>query len=406
MHVFDKMRTDSCRRAFVERMEERINADPEELALLRDYILSPACGEDILRLKHGDFFFDAPQQHFVRRSFSDRRRRVYSFSGRDKYLLQLMSFVLLDFDGLYAPSLCSFRRDNRVRRFFRRVGRVDAGRKHFVMKADIHEYGGSVDQDLLLGMLEPIFRDDPEFLRFLTWILTRNEFYYNGTLMHERVSIIEGLPIGSFLNNIYLDGLDRVLEPAAVIYMRYADDIAFFTDSEERARWALETIRTFCGELRLTLNEEKTRLIPPGESFELLGIEVLPDGFDIGRKSLGKLKRKLWRYRNKLLRRQQRGTSVPEQGLWRMIRFQERLFYGIRRNDHEFNWVTYAFPIITRTDSLKELDHYVQDCIRVAGSGKLGNAKYRIRYDTMRAFGYTSLCHAYYHGYSLEEEPR
>ena len=81
----------------------------------------------------------------------------------------------------------------------------------------------------------------------------------------------------------------------------------------------------------------------------------------------------------------------------------KNMFFGKKQNDHEFNWVIHAFPIITRTDSLKQLDSYVQDCIRVVGSGKLGDAKYRIRYDAMTAAGYRNLVYAYYHGYTVEE---
>ena len=58
--------------------------------------------------------------------------------------------------------------------------------------------------------------------------------------------------------------------------------------------------------------------------------------------------------------------------------------------------------MITQTDGLERLDRYVQDCIRVVGSGKLGNAKYRIRYKDMCGAGYRNLVHAYFHGYTLE----
>ncbi len=40
-----------------------------------------------------------------------------------------------------------------------------------------------------------------------------------------------------------------------------------------------------------------------------------------------------------------------------------------------------------------------QECIRYVGSGgKRNNAKYRVRYKTMRRMGYRPLVHAFYHG--------
>lgn len=96
-----------------------------------------------------------------------------------------------------------------------------------------------------------------DFMRFLIRLMTRNEFYVKGELKKERVSIIEGMPMGNFLNNIYLGDLDQILEPEAVCYMRYADDIAFFTDSLEKANFALAVIKEQCSRLKLFLNEKR-----------------------------------------------------------------------------------------------------------------------------------------------------
>ena len=404
MTVFEKMLDPSVRQAFLFHRQEKQLVSEEAVQALSEYILSCECTEDILRLKAGDFFFDAPRQFLIRKNHSERRRKVYSFKGHEKMLLRFMAFVLMDYDHIHASSLCSFRKENRTKMFFDRVRKLDRGRKNYVLKTDIHEYGGSVDQDLLMEKLEKLFSDDPEFLRFLRQLLTRNEYYRKGRLVKERVSVIDGVPIGAFLTNLYLGELDRVLETESVVYMRYTDDIAFFAETEEKARWAFEEIKRITGSLKLSINEDKTEIIPPGQEFEVLGIQVLPDGFDIGENALEKLTDKLKRCRNKQLRRYRWGKCTLEQGMHRMISFEDRLFFGKLRNDHELNWVVHAFPIITRTDSLKKLDRWVQDCIRVSGSGKLGNARYRIRYKTMKEAGYRSLLHAYYHGYSMEEE--
>ena len=403
MGVFDKMLSQDYKQAFLGKKSLKLGIEADYLNEIGEYILSSECDDAILRLKSGDFFLNAPKQFKIKKSHSTRRRTVYSFKAKEKYLLQYMTFVLMDFDDIHVDSLCSFRRDDRKKIFFNKVRRLDGNRSHYIMKADIHDFGGSMDQDIALSLLGEVFRDDPEFMAFLTWLLTRNEFYANGKLVHERVSIIEGLPLGSFIQSLYLAELDRILEKEAVIYMRYTDDIAFFTDTAEQAEWALGKVREICEKRAVSLNEEKTCITAPGVPAELLGIEIYSGGFDIGAHSIQKIKAKLKRYRDKLLRRERYGKCTKSQAMERMIQFADRVFFGKKQNDHEFNWVIHAFPIITRTDSLKQLDSYVQDCIRVVGSGKLGDAKYRIRYDAMTAAGYRNLVYAYYHGYTVEE---
>ena len=403
MGIFDKMLTESCKREFFERKSLRLSTDEKYLCQLSEYLFSNECDNDVRRLKSGDYFFDAPTFHLVRKNHSTERRKVFAFEGKSKLLLQFMTFMLMELDDTLPDSLCSFRRGDRTKMFFNKVRRLDRGRTHYVMKTDVHDYGGSIDQDMAIELVERMIPNDPEFMAFFKWIMTRNEFYRQGKLVCERVSIIEGFPIGSFVASVFLTELDRLLESQADIYMRYNDDIAFFTDSYEKALWALEQTRDICAKKGLSLNERKTTIVSPGEPAELLGIEILDGDFDIGENSLQKQFSKLKRFRDKLLRGVRYGKITKAQAFQRMVRFTDRIFYGVKIGDHEFNWVMHAFPMITRTNGLERLDKYAQDCIRVAGTGKLGNAKYRIRYKDMCEAGYRSLVHAYYHGSTIEE---
>ena len=229
-------------------------------------------------------------------------------------------------DDTLPDSLCSFRLDDRTKMFFDKVRRLDRSRTHYVMKTDIHDYGGSIDQDPAVELMERMLPDDTEFTAFIRWLLTRNEFYDHGKLVHERVSILEGLPIGSFITSVFLTDLDRQLEKEADIYMRYTDDIAFFTDSREKAERALELTREFCAERGLSLNEKKTLIAAPGEPVELLGIEIMDGAIDIGENSLQKLLSKFKRCRDRLLRGIRYGKYTKAQAMQRMINTVNRVF--------------------------------------------------------------------------------
>lgn len=60
--------------------------------------------------------------------------------------------------------------------------------------------------------------------------------------------------------------------------------------------------------------------------------------------------------------------------------------------------------MITRVDSLREIDHILQECLRYVGSGKKNNARYRVDYQEMHRLGYRSLVHSYYHDENPSEK--
>lgn len=401
--IFEKMCSSGYKTAYTKKIQEKINLPGELKEAVLSYVNNGEMDRDVERLRNHDFFLDYPRQVKVRKRNSDRRRTVYCFSEKENFLLKYMTFILLDFDYLHSDSLCSFRTENLTAKFFKKVKQQDSHRQLYIAKADFHDYGGSLDQDTLLTIIQPFFKNDPDFYAFVSWLMTRNAFYRNGELIHERVSIIEGLPIGNFLNNLYLRDMDFELEEKAVLYMRYTDDVAVFTDSYEEAQEALNIVRRYAKELKLTVNEKKTEIILPHEEAELLGIQVFDGGFDIGDYAIKKLTDKLKKYSDKQLRRINHHRITKEQAMRNMIYFYDRLFFGHKVNDHELNWVIHAFPIITRLDGLKKIDAVAQDCIRICGSGRKTNAKYRIRYEDMVKNGYRNLIHAYYHGYEIKE---
>ena len=59
-------------------------------------------------------------------------------------------------------------------------------------------------------------------------------------------------------------------------------------------------------------------------------------------------------------------------------------------------WSRWFFPVINRTDGLREIDNYLQQYIRYLGTGRHTKAYYRVRYADLKALGYRSLVHEYY----------
>jgi RNA-directed DNA polymerase len=99
----------------------------------------------------------------------------------------------------------------------------------------------------------------------------------------------QGGVISPLLSNLYLNGVDKMLERAieatryeqytAVQYARFADDLVILVDSHPRHDWIVPAVvrrlREELGKLRVAINEEKSRIVDlrKGRSFGFLGFE-------------------------------------------------------------------------------------------------------------------------------------
>lgn len=399
MTTFEKMLSREKREAFLKRKESSVRVTDEEIALLSGYVLSDACTADIRRLMEGDFFFRIPKLTRLRKGHSNRRRLIYRFADEEAALMKYMAFVLHDYDGLFSDHLYSFRIGKSVSQIFREVSRCRAAEKYWVLKGDIRGFGDHVDPEILCGQLEEILgKDDPQLMCFFRSLLLRGRFYDGKELTQGSTGALSGCALTNFFENIYLLDVDQEISKRAVLYYRFADDIAVFVETQEEAETLYAYLSRVFSERGLEFSEEKTQIVPPGGKFELLGFGVEGKNYDIADSSIAKIEWKLKHRAKKLVRLQQRGKiSADEAEQW-MINTVDRYFFGRKTEEHELNWVDWSFHVLTRTQSLKRLDACAQDCIRFAGSGgKAGGARYRVRYKKMRRKGYRTLVHAYYH---------
>ena len=96
------------------------------------------------------------------------------------------------------------------------------------------------------------------------------------------------------------------------------------------------------------------------------------------------------------LRRWQRKKGLDgEKAAIGFVRAMNRKFYG-KEEDDKFNWKRWFFPNLTVDTGLQVVDAYMQQCIRYAVTGRHYKGNYRIRYETLKKWGYKSLVHEYY----------
>lgn len=394
--IFEEMKNKDQKEAFLAKRRAAIASNAAEVDGMEAYILTERFDKDIQRLIEGDYYFDLPKLIMLRKGQSNRKRKVFSFSLENKILLQYLTFMLMErYDNTFPKSLYSFRKDNPVGKLFKTIRNYDPHREKYIIKTDVKSFGESIDPAILGEKLKPYLADEPELYSFIMWLITRNRYYRNGKVEEGFTSVLPGNPIVTFLQNVFLLEADRFMEENVRICSRYTDDICMICEDESSAERLMGQLRKIITDLGLSMNEEKTCIVPPGADYDLLGIKFAPDMVDIAENTFLKVSYKMKHRADSICRRVKKGRLTKEDGLRLMAGYIRFYYYG-RGENGWISWGDKFFPCITTDESLKKLDHLSQECLRYVATGRRTNAKYRFRYEDIRDTGYVPLVRAYY----------
>ena len=336
-----------------------------------------------------------PEKKCINKMGTGKKRTIYCFSPEETRVLKLISFLLYRYDGRFAPNCYSFRRGIKASDAIFKLRRVLRGRKMWAYKLDIHDYFNSIPIPKLLPILRDLLSDDEPLYAFLERMLTDGRALSDGAIVHENRGVMAGTPTSPFLADVYLMEVDWHFADSGVVYARYSDDIILFAESSEELERYKGELLGFLKEYGLEVNPDKERIYSPDEPFEFLGFRCIGESIDISSAVRKKMKGKIRRAAHSLNRwRAAKGLST-EQAMKALVRkFNAKLFEG---DDPELlTWSRWFFPVINRTEGLKEIDLYLQQYIRYLSTGRHTKANYRVRYDDLKALGYRSLVHEFY----------
>ena len=350
---------------------------------------------DVVRRLQGGGRLSVPTRHLVNKMGSGKKRVVYSFPPQEMIVMKAMAYLLYRYDSQLASNCYSFRRGLTAHDAVRDIVRAIGDRPMWGYKLDIHDYFNSISIPLLLPVLSEVLADDPPLYRFFSELLTDGRALYGGETISEEHGVMAGTPTSPFLADVYLMDVDRHFADAGVVYARYSDDIILFAQDKEELDKHKATLLAFLKEYRLEVNPEKEHLYSPDEPFEFLGFRCHGNTIDISGAVRTKMKGKIRRAARSLQRwRAAKGVSA-EQAMKALIRKLNAKFFEGDDPD-SLSWSRWFFPVINRTEGLKEIDLYLQQYIRYLSTGRHTKTNYRVRYDDLKALGYRSLVHEFY----------
>ncbi|MCL2756917.1 MAG: reverse transcriptase domain-containing protein [Coriobacteriia bacterium] len=377
--------------AYKQSKSHLLARDEEELAAL---IVSKGYLPVAQSIKRGEEL-DPPSKVLINKLGTEKKRTVYCFNNEVSWTLKHLAWLLYRYDDKQPEGCYSFRRNYGAHRAFKDIIKTPNISEYWCCKLDISNYFNSISIKKMLPILRDALADDPALCAFLEQLLTADAAWSNGELINEKRGVMAGTPTAPFLANLYLRALDDCFVNRGLPYARYSDDIILFARTEDEIRECQSEAIRIIEEHGLTINEKKAYIAAPGNTWEFLGMSYQNGVIDLSEATKAKLKGKIRRKARALRRWMLRKEATPARAQRAFIRSFNRKFYE-RSDANDLTWARWFFPLITTSESLREIDHYLQQYVRYIPTGRFSAANFRLDYQDMKDLGYRSLVHEYY----------
>jgi CRISP-associated protein Cas1 len=163
----------------------------------------------------------------------------------------------------------AYRRGRSVRQALDQIEFLRDSGYTWVLEADITSYFDTVDHQILLQKLSPFISDKKILQLIKLWLKAR--IYDGKRLWETEIGLPQGQPIAPILANLYLDSFDEEMLKSGRKLVRFADDFVILCKSKPKAEAALNLTKRLMKDLKLSLNENKTRVTNFSHGFKYLG---------------------------------------------------------------------------------------------------------------------------------------
>lgn len=183
----------------------------------------------------------------------------------DRLIQQAILQVLTPiFDPGFSASSFGFRPGRSAHGALRQVQTFLQAGYRIAVDLDLEKFFDRVQHDVLMARVARKVAD--KRLLALVGRYLRAGVQVGGTVQPTERGTPQGGPLSPMLSNILLDDLDRELERRGLRFARYADDLLILVRTRRAGERVKQSItRYLTRELRLSVNEQKSRVAPASE---------------------------------------------------------------------------------------------------------------------------------------------
>jgi RNA-directed DNA polymerase len=195
---------------------------------------------------------------YIEKVGSKVRRPLGIPTIRDRVLQRALLHVLEPiFEQRFSDRSYGYRPGRSAKDALREVDRYLRQGYDYVVEVDIKSYFETIDHSLLLAKIEEEVADR-RVLGLIEALLCQA---IQGTSSEQGKGVAQGAVTSPLWGNIYLTGVDHQMASLGYVMIRYADDALVLCRSEAEAQEALAHLRQSLVALKLSIQEEKTRLV-------------------------------------------------------------------------------------------------------------------------------------------------
>lgn len=382
--------------ATYNKMVLKQNFSKEDKGLL--WKLKEIYKNDIIEeLMSGEYEWSVPIKTEIAKAESNKKRVVYVYNIKDRYILGVLyRAVSAYFSDKISDSCFSYKKRVSTSHAIQYIKENRTEELIYGVKVDIHAYFNSVSKETVTDMINSLFFGGLK--RSIEKLMLTDTVLWKGKEIKEWKALIPGCAFGSFFANYCLRQCDEYFDNKKAVYARYSDDIIVLEASREELKKDLNIINSFLDKYGLTMNPDKYTWFEPGDDVEYLGLKLRGDGkIDISDHAKQKIKKQIHRWcRKGRIEIENEHTDFSVVAKRVMRQFNNKNFKCYINHEETFGWCAYAFPRITTTDTLRELDLYVKDTLRAMKTGKHNKANYKaITENEFKQLGWVSLVELY-----------
>ncbi len=208
-------------------------------------------------------------------STGNQHRTIGVFDGRDRVLQRTIHRILTPaLDRLFEDESLGYRPGRSIQEARKAITRAWKEGYTWVLESDVESFFDEIDWDLLSTKVRRVLPLADHKLIALLESVIRCPITERNQVRQRQRGLLQGSPLSPLLANLYLDQFDESVQRANLRMIRYADDFLILCKSREEAQLALNQIRKFLEDLKLSLNEDKTRITPAETGFSFLGMDL------------------------------------------------------------------------------------------------------------------------------------